>query len=56
MKKIAHKMVDYFAYRNPHLWHQVVDDIALIIEEKNKRDMAKTKEKVAKLIKQLNKK
>ena len=55
MKRQIHKLVDYFAYKNPKIWHEIVERIFLYIKEKQKKDMEKTKKNVHKLYNKLMK-
>lgn len=49
MKRLLEKFIKQFAYKNPHLWLQILDDIEIMLEECRKKEKERMKRNLQKL-------
>lgn len=49
MKKVLEHLIKTFAYKNPYLWLQILDDIEIMMEECRKKEKERMKRNLQKL-------
>jgi ABC-type Zn uptake system ZnuABC Zn-binding protein ZnuA len=53
MKRLFEGLIRKFAYKNPQLWIQIVEDIDIILQECRKKEKERMKRNLQKLLRKI---
>jgi len=53
MKKVLECLINKFAYKHPHLWLQILEDVEMLIDDCKKKKKQKMYKNVQKLIRKI---